>query len=149
MNRASLQMRSLAKRLVADEPAGTKPPDSATTAASPASEKLRPHLALLMGIGGFRALLLRALALAGEEAPWLRAVRVKADGSMEGLEELPSQPTPSELLAGRVVLLAQLLGLLVAFIGPGLTSRLVRETWPQISPADLDFSNGGKHEKEK
>ena len=42
------------------------------------------------------------------------------------------------------VLRAQLLGLLVAFIGQGLTVRLVREIWPQLSIEDLDSINGGK-----
>ena len=41
------------------------------------------------------------------------------------------------------------LGLLVAFIGPNLTLRLVREIWPQIPLGDLDVDNGGKNEKTK
>ena len=102
-----------------------------------------------MGNGGFRALLSRALALANAEVPWLRAVHVKADGTLEGLEALHAQLDPAEFLEGRVVLLAQLLGLLVAFIGPSLTLRLVGEIWPQISLNDLDFGNGGKNEKSK
>jgi len=142
-------MRSLAKRLMVEDPPGPKSPDAEITAAFPASDRLRPYLATLMGKGGFRALLLRALALASEDVLWLRAVQVRADGSVEGLEALPTPPDPIELLEGRVVLLAQLLGLLVAFIGPGLTSRLVGETWPHISPADLDFSHEGKNEKTK
>ena len=82
-----------------------------------------------MGEGGFRALLARALALAAAEVPWLRAVQVKADGTLAGWEELPAQLDPDEYLEGRVVLLAQLLGLLVAFIGEKLTLRLMREVW--------------------
>ena len=102
-----------------------------------------------MGNGGFRALLSRALALANAEVPWLRAVQVKADGSLEGLEELHAQLDPDEFFEGRVVLLAQLLGLLVAFIGENLTLRLVREVWPKVPLDDLDFGNGGKNEKAK
>ena len=102
-----------------------------------------------MGNAGFRALLSRALALANAEVPWLRAVQVKADGSLEGLEELHAQLDPDEIFEGRVVLLAQLLGLLVAFIGENLTLRLVREVWPKLSLNDLDFGKGGKNEKTK
>ena len=48
-------------------------------------------------------------------------MHVKADGSLEGVEEHHAQLDPDELFEGRVVLLAQLLGLLVAFIGENLT----------------------------
>ena len=92
-----------------------------------------------MGNVGFRALLSRALALANADVPWLRAVHVKADGSLEGLDELGAQVDPDEIFQGCVVLLAQLLGLLVAFIGEDLTLRLVRDVWPKLSLNNLDF----------
>jgi hypothetical protein len=84
---------------------------------------LRPHLVTLMGNGGFEALLPRALALAKTEVPWLRPVHVNADGALEGLEKIPAEVGADKFLEGRVVLLAQLLGLLVAFIGENLTLR--------------------------
>ena len=48
-----------------------------------------------------------------------------------------------------MVLVAQLLGLLVAFIGETLTLRLVREVWPKLPLNDLDFGRGDKNEKAK
>jgi hypothetical protein len=72
---------------------------------------------------------------------------VKADGSLEGLEELNAKRNPDELFEGGVVLVAQLLGLLVAFIGETLTLRFVREVWPEVPLDDLDFGKGGKNEK--
>ena len=39
--------------------------------------------------------------------------------------------------------------LLVAFIGPTLTRRLVAEIWPPILLNDTDFGSGGKNEKTK
>ena len=66
-------------------------------------------------------------------------MHVKADGSLEGLDELGAQVDPDEIFEGCVVLLAQLLGLLVAFIGENLTLRLVREVWPKLSLNDLDL----------
>jgi hypothetical protein len=54
-----------------------------------------------------------------------------------------------DIFEGRVVLLAQLLGLLVAFIGEDLTLRLVREVWPKLSLNNLDFGKGYKNEKAK
>ena len=136
-------MRDFAKHLMAHDALRNKSSEAKTPAAFHVADRLRPHLATLMGNGGFRALLSRALALANEDVPWLRAVHVKADGTLEGLEELHAELDPADFLEGRVTLLTQLLGLLVAFIGPGLTSRLVGETWPQMSPDDTDFGNGG------
>jgi hypothetical protein len=128
-------MRVFAERLIAYERRDNKSSETKTPAAFLVGEKLRPHLAPLMGNVGFRALLSRALALANAEVPWLRAVHVKAaDGSFQGLDELGAQVDPDEIFEGRVVLLAQLLGLLVAFIGEDLTLRLVREVWPKLPP---------------
>jgi hypothetical protein len=56
---------------------------------------------------------------------------------------------PAEFLEGRVVLLAQLIGLLVTFIGPSLTARIANEIWPQISPSRWDFGNEVNNEKTK
>jgi hypothetical protein len=99
------------------------------------TEKLRPHLANLMGNGGFRALPSRALVLASGEVPWLRAVQVNARGTLEGLEALHAQIASAEFIDGEIVLLIELLALLEAFIGPALTSRLVGEIRPQSKSA--------------
>ena len=144
MNRATPKMRDFAERLIAYETKGNKSSETKTAAIFPVVEKLRPHLATLMGKLGFRALLSRALALAGAEVPWLRAVHVKADDSFEGLADLGTQVDPSELFEGRVVLLAQMLGLLVAFIGEDLTLRLVRDVWPKLSLNGADSGKGDK-----
>jgi hypothetical protein len=125
MNRATPKTRSLARDLIDND-------ESENLAADFVIQKLRPPLANLMGIGGFRALLARALRLAGMEISWLGAVDVKADGTLEGLQALHLQVDRGEFLEGKVVLLAHLLGLLVAFIGPALTSRLVAEIWPKF-----------------
>jgi hypothetical protein len=144
VNRATAQMRSIAELLITYETPKKASAATANTANFQVTERLRPHLATLMGNGGFRALLARALALASAEVSWLRAVQVNADGALEGLATPHAHLTPAEFREGRVVLLAQLLGLLVAFIGPGLTSRLVGEIWPQLAADKVDFGNGDK-----
>jgi hypothetical protein len=101
-----------------------------------------------VGNAGFRALLSRALALANPEVSWLRAVNVNVDGTLQW-SEAGRVLDPAEFLEGRVVLLAQLLGLLTAFIGPSLTLRLVGEIWPKISLAGVDFAHGDENEKSK
>jgi len=146
MNRATSQLRNFARRLIAAEANGRNSSGAKGSAAFPVPEKLRPMLSMLVGNAGFQTLLARALTMATEEVPWLRAVTVTADGSLEGWEPLHAQLTPDKFLEGRVVLAAQLLGLLVAFIGENLTVRLVREVWPKLSIGDLSLDQGEKNE---
>jgi hypothetical protein len=60
------------------------------------------------------------------------------------LETPYAQLKPAEFRDGQVVLLAQLLRLLVAFIGPVMTLRLMGEIWPQLAADNVDFGNGDK-----
>ncbi|MBC7980642.1 MAG: hypothetical protein H7Y36_08790 [Armatimonadetes bacterium] len=134
MNRVTPKMRELAERLIAYETKGRQSPLLKTPVSFPVSEKLRPRLTTLMGKFGFHALLSRALALAGKEVPWLRAFQVNAEGSLESLDKLEGSVHPDEIFEGRVVLIAQLLGLLEAFVGEKLTLNLLREEWPSLAP---------------
>ena len=147
MSRATPKMRHFAKRLTAYERKANKPSETKTPPAFQVCEKLRVHLAIFMGNTGFRELLSCALPRAQAEIPWLGAVHVKADGAFEGLEELSAKRNPDELFEGGVVLVAQLLGLLTAFIGQTLTLRFMREVWPEVPLDDLELGNGGKDEK--
>jgi hypothetical protein len=140
-------MRDFAKRLIACETKGHRSSETNSLGTFPVPEKLRLHLATLMGTGGFRALLARALVVASAEVPSLRGLHVRADGSLGGTEELQGQIDPDEISEGRVVLLALLLGLLVDFIGKSLTVRLVGDVWPKVSFNHLVSDGGGKYEK--
>jgi hypothetical protein len=111
-------------------------------------DDLRRQMVNLMGMGGFRGLLSRAIALGSDEVRWLRAVHVKADGSLTGFEEYASVG-PGQFAEGKVVLLAHVLGLLIALIGVRLTLHLVLDIWPTLSLGDLNLGNGEAHEKEK
>jgi hypothetical protein len=149
VNHATPEMRSIAERLIKYEMQGTDPSETTDTATFPVADRLRLQLATLMGNGGFRALLARALALASAEVFWLREVQVKADGTLDGLAIRHASLEPAEFREGREVLLAHLLGLLVAFIGPALTSRLMGEIWPQLAADDVDPGSGDKNGDEK
>jgi len=149
MSQPTPPLRRCAKQLLALETTGLLPTEVKSSAGFRVCEKLRPHLARLMGNGGFRVLLSRAIALASAEVRWLRAVHVKADGSLEGLAELQTQVTVEEFFEGGVELVAQLLGLLIAFIGESLTLRLICEVWPELSLTDLGFGQGVENEKTK
>ena len=142
-------MRNLAKVLSACEARRNEASEAKPPASFPVCDKLRPHLATLVGNAGYRALLSRALALAAAEVRWLRDLRVKADGSFEGLEASHAKVPSAEFIRGRSALLAQLLELLVAFIGENLTLRLVREIWPNVPIDDLNLDGEGKNEKTK
>jgi hypothetical protein len=140
-------MRNFASRLIMLETKGKNASGAEGSTAFPVPEKLRPTLSMLVGNDGFRTLLSRALTLATEEVPWLRAVTVTEDGSLVGWEGLHARLGPDKFLEGRVVLVAQLLGLLVAFIGENLTVRLMSEVWPKLSLSDLNLDKGEENEK--
>jgi len=138
MRNASPGMRALAERLMAHEARGKRGRASIEPAAKRVCERLRPELSSLVGNTGVKALYLRALALAGAEVAWLRAVRVGADDKLEGFDGPEPVVEPDEVYAGGVALLTELLGLLAAFIGEPLTLQIVREKWPQLSLKNLD-----------
>jgi hypothetical protein len=133
----SPKTRELADRLVEFEKAA-----EASTHDPPSTcrvcEKLRYPLVTLTGMAGYSSLLSRALTLAKREAPELRAVEVRSDASLEGLEGDASQAHP--------VLVAYLLSLLITFIGEDLTMKLVRDIWPEFTSTDQISSGRNRNE---
>jgi hypothetical protein len=99
-------------------------------------ETLRQSLSPLAGVAGFRSLLSRALGLAAGEIDWLKAVTIKPDGSLAGLEVVAGLPA-IEVDRGETILIAHLLSLLITFIGESLTLRLLQDAWPEISRDDM------------
>ena len=130
------QTRDLAQRLIAYESAASNTSEPMKFAAFRVCETLRQPVCALTGVDGFRSLLSRALALARAEAPSLSAVQVAADGSLQGLDELEPQIDKDQAREGGAILIAQLIGLLLFFIGEGLTLRLViSEVLPHPGPS--------------
>ena len=127
------QTRDLAQRLLAYENASGKTSEPTEFAAFRVCERLRQPVITLAGVAGFRSLLSRALTLARAEAPSLSAVQVAADGSLKGLDELASQADKEQARNEGAILIAQLIGLLLTFIGEGLTLRLVQDEWPEAA----------------
>jgi hypothetical protein len=123
----------LAQRLLAYEAVAGENSERAESAAFRVCAKLRRPLITLAGVAGFRSLLSRALTLARAEVSSLSAVQVAADGSLEGLGELESQTDKEQARDGGAILIAQLIGLLLTFIGEGLTLRLVQDVWPEAA----------------
>ncbi len=139
MSRTTPKLRAFAERLIADETKGNKSSGINGPTALQIFEKLRPHLATLMGTTGFRGLISRALMLAKAETPSLCRLQVRADGTVEGFDGTDVWADAEEMAVGNVVLVAQLLGLLVTFIGEHLALQMVREVWPRLSFDGLDF----------
>lgn len=132
------EVKALASRLMALEAAAAKRAGAHPSSAFRLCERLREPLSRLAGIAGFRSLLSRALALATDEIRWLKAIHVAADGSLEGIDEAEAQQPEDQIAVGEIVLVAQLLALLVTFIGKELTLRLVEEAWPRATFDDLN-----------
>lgn len=131
-------MKQLAERLLGTEAAETLVSEEDAASTCRVLEKLRRPLSVLAGTAGVVSLLRRALTVARREAPLLCAVEVNADGSLEGLE--------GEAAEASVVLVANLLELLTAFIGQALVMRFLQDVWPEFSGPDLNPSGGGTYE---
>jgi len=119
--------RELARILVASEA------DAATTSlhSEPATvrvyEKLRRQLGAPVGADGFQALASRALALAKSQSPRLNAVQVTANGGLRGLGEVESRADAGGDGEAGIILIAQLLGLFLTFLGEATTLRLIED----------------------
>lgn len=135
-------IRDLVRRLLAYETVAGKSSVPADPAALLVYEKLRRHLCKLVGVAGFQALASRALILTKLEAPGFGTVHMTADGRLQGFNELEPQNNKSDDddKVG-AILIAQLLGLLLTFIGEALTLRLLQDAWPE---AVLDGSRNGR-----
>lgn len=129
-------MRTLALRLIAAERRAGESGQRDLRAAVRVCGKLRDLLSPLTGKRGFRALGVRALALAADEVAWLRKVELK-----EGVEfvlpgDAEDELKPEEAARGGVTLVTHLLELLATFIGEALTRRLVQQVWPSTASGD-------------
>lgn len=136
----------LARHLLAYEAVAVKRSEPTEPATLRVYEKLRRHLSTLAGVAGFQSLASRALTLAKLDAPTLGAVQVTADGRLQGLAELEPKTNQDQADQGGVLFIAQLLGLLLTFIGEALTLRLVQDEWPDAAFEDCNSGNGGKCE---
>ena len=122
----------LARSLVASEA------EASTTArlAEPASvrvyERLRRQLSAPVGVDGFQALASRALALAKSQSPRLSAVQVTANGGLRGFGDVDSQMDAGEDSEAGIVLIAQLLGLFLTFLGEATALRLIEDLRLQV-----------------
>jgi hypothetical protein len=95
-------------------------------------ERLRRQLGAPVGVDGFQAIASRALALARLESPRLSAVEVTANGGLRGLSEVESQTEAEEAGETGIILIAQLLGQFLTFLGEATTLRLIEDLRLQV-----------------
>jgi hypothetical protein len=84
----------------------------------------------------------RALVLAKAQYPDLSPLNIRPDGSLENQGDIHNHRDS----AAGVELIAQLLGLLVAFIGESLTERIVLDAWPDLTILDTEPSGESEHD---
>ena len=139
-------MRDLAHRLLTYEADAHTTSEPLEPPALRVYEKLRQSLGEFVGVAGFQSLASRALTLARPDAPSLSAVRLTADGSLQGLSEIETQFDIDKDQAGEagIILIARLLGLLRIFLGEALTLSLLRNAWPGEALDDRNSGNGRK-----
>jgi hypothetical protein len=140
------EMRELAYRLLAYEDVAGKDSEPTESPALRVYEKLRQSLSEFSGVAGFQVLASRALALSKPDVPSLVAVRVTADGYLQGMSEFEPQIEPNKDRAGDggIILISRLLGLLLMFLGEALTLRLLQNAWPSAALDDLNSKYGRK-----
>ena len=119
--------RDLARILIAREADASTASLHTEPATVRVYERLRRQLGAPVGVDGFQALASRALALAKSQSPRLSTVQVTANGGLRGLGEVESQTDAEEGGEAGIILIAQLLGLFLTFLGEATTLRLIED----------------------
>jgi len=127
--------RDLARSLVANEADASATSLQTEPATVRVYERLRRQLGAPVGVDSFQALASRALSLAKSESPRLNTVQVTPNGGLRGLGEVESHTEPEEGGEAGIILIAQLLGLFLTFLGEATTLRLIEDLRLQVDIA--------------
>ncbi|MCP9495856.1 MAG: hypothetical protein MSG64_15515 [Pyrinomonadaceae bacterium MAG19_C2-C3] len=147
MRQATPELLELARRLLAHEAKQSRPRGNAA-AMKRACERLSEPVNSLVGAGGLRALVARALYLAKQEFAWLEGVKADETAvcSFSNLDEATAGQPADEASRGTAQILANIIWLLVTFIGDDIVLRLVHETWSDV-PLGEAAKSGGEETK--
>jgi hypothetical protein len=128
-------LQKLAQRLIEHEATKTGNPDEPVKAIESCCQRLHDRLDRLIGAGGFRALLNRALYLAKKKYAWLEGVGIEDDPGCEfkDLREAVKGKKPVTVNEACTLILANVIWLLVTFIGEDITIGLIQEAWPDVT----------------
>ena len=97
-------------------------------------DRVRARTIALVGNGGHHALLQRSLAQVRDEFPWLSEVRAE-DGYLTGLTTVLPEQSCADRKSACAAVRRQYVQLLLAFLGEGLTRKLVSDDWPELLPS--------------
>jgi hypothetical protein len=134
MRQATPQLRDLARQIFAREAKRSRAPGTLAEAMEVSCRRLHERLDPLIGAGGFRAILARALHLAKKESPLLQDVEVEEHPAcaLKGLQEVVKGRDASPANEAFALVLANIVWLLVTFIGEDIALGLIQEVWPEI-----------------
>jgi hypothetical protein len=124
--------RDLARSLVAREANGSTTSLQTDSATVRVYDRLRRQLGASVGADGFHVVASRALALAKSQSLLLSTVQVTANGALLGLDEVESQTDADDDGKAGIILIAQLLGLFLTFLGEATTLRLIEDLHLQV-----------------
>jgi hypothetical protein len=124
--------RDLARSLVASEADASTASLHTEPATVRVYERLRRQLGAPVGVEGFQALASRALTLAKSESPRLSTVQITTNGVLRGLGGVESEMKADEAGEAGIMLIAQLLGLFLSFLGEATTLRLIEDLRLQV-----------------
>ncbi|HKG96295.1 MAG TPA: hypothetical protein VKA97_00675 [Pyrinomonadaceae bacterium] len=146
MRQASPELKNLARRLLAHEAKKSPSPVKLAEALAVCCQRLHTGLDPLIGGGGFRALLDRALYLAKKEHSWLNGVGIEdyPGCELKTLREAMNGKEPAVINETFTVILANVIWLLVTFIGEDIALGLIEEAWPDMKIATASISKEGQ-----
>src|SRR5215213_5960815 len=135
MNPGSPKLQKLALRLFEHEASKSGNSDEPVKAIESCCQRLHGRLDRLIGAGGFRALLNRALYLAKKKYAWLEGVGIEDYPGCEfkDLREVVKGKQPATVNEACTLILANVIWLLVTFIGEDITIGLIQEAWTDVS----------------
>lgn len=128
------KLQKLAQALFEREATKSGSPDEPVKAIELCCQRLHDRLDRLIGAGGFRALLNRALYLAKEKYAWLQGVGIEDYPGCEfkDLREAVKGKKSATVNEACTLILANVIWLLVTFIGEDITIGLIQEAWPGV-----------------
>jgi HPt (histidine-containing phosphotransfer) domain-containing protein len=134
MRQATPQLKSLAHKLLVQEAKNSPNAGNWAKALEACCQRLHKQLDSLVGTGGFRALFERALYLAKKEHSWLKGMEIQSYPGCElnAPTEATAEIQPKEIRESFTLILANVIWLLVNFIGEDIVFGLMEEAWPDM-----------------
>ncbi|HEX5417092.1 MAG TPA: hypothetical protein VFZ25_15620, partial [Chloroflexota bacterium] len=145
--RATEKERELARRLLAAEGDGNASPADLAASTVRVLNRFAPVLDSLIEPIGYEALLRRALHLTRTEWPFLLGVRVRVNAEgvhLPGLVESVRDQDPTTVRDGLVAIVANLIWLLVTFVGEAICAWLIQRAFGEAPPGPGDAGSKGK-----